>query len=610
VSLSTRLRRSAGEPPATGDETDRVEHTTVVATGAKRRRHPWLAGVLTGLACILVLSALIAPNTLGNLTPEGFVRIPVEALLFAVFLLLLPSGAVWIRRGAAILAGVGLGLLTILKLLDMGFYATLNRPFDALLDFPLAGNALDFLKDSIGSTGAIAVAVGIVVLIILIMVLMTLSVLRLAPLLIRNPARTRRAVAVLAVLWVALAVLGAEIVPHTPVASRSAAAITISHALQIPVDLRDAREFDKVSKIDAFRNTPSDQLLTGLRGKDVVLTFVESYGRSAIESPDLAPEIDTVLDDGSRRLRAAGFASRSGFLTSPTAGGGSWLAQSTLLSGLWVKNQGLYNKFIASDRMTLNGAFRRADWRTLAVAPGVKKDWPEARVFGFDKIYDADGLKYRGPRFSWSRMPDQYVLSYFERTEHSKQNRAPMMVEMPLTSSHMPWTPLPKLVDWNAVGDGSVFNPMSADKSTVESPYADPVEVRKRYRESIKYTMSTLISYLEKYGDDNLVMVILGDHQPFPLVAGNNASHDVPISIVAKDPAVLDRISGWKWQDGLNPNPKAPVWRMDTFRDRFLTAYGPEATAGKPNQAGKPSSAPSPSQLSPSPSPLLPSAAK
>jgi hypothetical protein len=44
--------------------------------------------------------------------------------------------------------------------------------------------------------------------------------------------------------------------------------------------------------------------------------------------------------------------------------------------------------------------------------------------------------------------------------------------------------------------------------------------------------------------------------------------------VVAHDPAVLDKISSWGWQDGLKPDPHAPVWRMDTFRDRFLTAFG------------------------------------
>src|SRR5262249_11192032 len=77
--------------------------------------------------------------------------------------------------------------------------------------------------------------------------------------------------------------------------------------------------------------------------------------------------------------------------------------------------------------------------------------------------------------------------------------------------------------------------------------------------------LSALVSYVEKYGDDNLVLVFLGDHQPSPLVTGAGAGRDVPITIVARDRAVLDRVSGWGWQDGLRPGPGAPVWRMDTF---------------------------------------------
>jgi hypothetical protein len=91
----------------------------------------------------------------------------------------------------------------------------------------------------------------------------------------------------------------------------------------------------------------------------------------------------------------------------------------------------------------------------------------------------------------------------------------------------------------------------------------------------VEYSLSSLISYVETYGDENLVLVFLGDHQPAPVITGEGASHDVPITIVAKDPKVLDQISGWGWQDGLNPAPDAPVWPMESFRDRFLGAFSP-----------------------------------
>jgi hypothetical protein len=91
--------------------------------------------------------------------------------------------------------------------------------------------------------------------------------------------------------------------------------------------------------------------------------------------------------------------------------------------------------------------------------------------------------------------------------------------------------------------------------------------------------MSTIISYVQHYGDDRLVVVLLGDHQP-PVVTGEGATHDVPISVIAHDPKVINQIAGWGWQDGLLPRPQAPVWPMAAFRDRFLTAFGPSAPSG------------------------------
>jgi hypothetical protein len=163
-------------------------------------------------------------------------------------------------------------------------------------------------------------------------------------------------------------------------------------------------------------------------------------------------------------------------------------------------------------------------------------------------------------------------MSAFQRAERAAPDHAPVMAEVVLLSSHSPWAPLPRLVDWDKVGDGSVFAGMPA---TGDAPSVARAKVRAAYIQSIGYSLDTLISYVATYGDRNLVLVFLGDHQPATLVTGEGASRDVPITIVARDPAVPDRISGWGWQDGLKPGPQAPVWRMDAFRDRFLTAFGP-----------------------------------
>ncbi|HEY7273480.1 MAG TPA: sulfatase, partial [Actinoplanes sp.] len=140
--------------------------------------------------------------------------------------------------------------------------------------------------------------------------------------------------------------------------------------------------------------------------------------------------------------------------------------------------------------------------------------------------------------------------------------------------SHTPWAPVPQLVDWTAIGDGSaVYGPQIRAGNSPESVWKDSRRVRTEYARSIAYSVNSLTSWVHTYGKDNLVMVFLGDHQAASIVSGPNATHDVPITIVARDPAVLNRVAAWGWQPGLRPSPTAPVWPMETFRDHFLTTF-------------------------------------
>jgi hypothetical protein len=409
-----------------------------------------------------------------------------------------------------------------------------------------------------------------------VLVFTTLSVLRLTRLMVRHRSTAGGTVAALGVVWITCATLGAQLVPGVPVA-----AVDTGRLGQIRTSLEDHKEFAKEAAVDAFRNVPASQMLTALRGKDVMFTFVESYGRSAVESPDYARQVDAVLDAGTRKLSAAGYGSRSGWLTSPTAGGGSWLAHSTLQSGLWINNERRYDSLIKSNRLTLTRTFRGAGWNTVSVMPGTTKAWPEGAFYGFERDYDRWHLGYEGPRFNWGMPPDQYTLSAFQRFEHGKPNHPPLMVEMPLVSSHAPWAPTPSMIDWKKVGDGTVFGPMAKAGARPEDVWRSPGKIRTAYRNSIEYSLNALISFVQTYGDDKLVLVFLGDHQPAPIAAGANAGRDVPITIVTRDHAVLDRISGWHWDEGLKPGPKAPVWPMNAFRDKFFTAFGSQSRTAR-----------------------------
>ncbi|MEV0455357.1 sulfatase-like hydrolase/transferase [Catellatospora methionotrophica] len=522
--------------------------------------------MLLAVAVVLLLVLLIVPNELGRLTPAALLRIPVDGLAAVALAVLLPTR---FRRVAVPVAGVLLGVLTILKIISLGFSAVLDRPFHPVLDWPFLVAGADYLRQSSGPAAMWAAVAGALLLALGMLLLVVAAYRHATRLALRHRTATTRTIAALTAAWAACALAGVQLVPGVPVAARD----SYDQVIQVRTGAQDEQVFGALLSTDAYRATPAGDLLTALRGKDVIVAFVESYGRVAIDDPELSAQVGPALDAGNDRLRAAGYTARSAWLTSPTTGGGSWLAQSTLLSGVWIDNQQRYTTMMASDRFTLPAAFGRAGWRTVAVMPATTTAWPEGAVYGYDQLYTAPDLGYRGPRYSFATMPDQYTLHTFQQRERAP-GHLPVMAVIPLISSHSPWEPVPKMLPWDAVGDGSVYDTAAGSDDPAEIvEKRDRDRVRHAYRNAVTYSVNTLVSYLETYGGDDLVLVFLGDHQPSPSVSGQRASRDAPITIVARDPAVLDRITSWSWQDGLKPGPTAPVWRMDTFRDHFLSAY-------------------------------------
>ncbi|MPY59123.1 alkaline phosphatase family protein, partial [Streptomyces spongiae] len=543
-----------------------------------RAKYPVLARVvwwtLTVSAAALVFLALMLPANAEYFQVRSFLRIPVEPILLSALLLVLPRRP---RLVLTVLTGVGLALLVIVKLLDIGFNMFLGRGFNLVLDWGLLDDAESYLEDTMGGAGALGAVIGVVALVLALLVVMTLSVLRLVNLMHRDRHTASRATIVAGTVWITCSALGLQLLGTTPVATNNTIGLLQDRAARVKATIKDEAAFAKEAKKDAFANVPPDQLLTGLRGKDVIFAFVESYGRSAIQDPAIAPGVDATLDAATDDLHKAGFSAKSGWLTSATYGGSSWLGHSTFLSGLWIDNQNRYRTVTAGERLTLPGAFHRTGaWRTVGIVPGVQYNWPEGRFYGLDQVYDSRDLGYHGPKFSWSTMPDQYALTAFQRLEHGKKHDKPLMSQIILTSSHQPWAPLPKMIGWDQVGDGSVYKAIQKAGKDPADVFSDGTKVKQEYGKSIQYSVRSLTEFVEKYGSKDTVLVFLGDHQPMARVSGNGASHDVPVSIVAHDPKVLDRISDWGWTDGLKLTDDAPVWRMDRFRNRFLTAYGPQ----------------------------------
>ncbi len=537
------------------------------------RARATMTAVLTALAVLIVWAALVAPNQPQNVTLTAFFRIPLEGLVLIALAVVLPTIP---RRMLAGLAGPVLGLLVILKILDIEFFSLFARPFDIVGDVGDAGIGIETLRDALGHAEANLIIYGSVALAVALVVVLTLAIFRLTRVAASNRRWSLGAAGALGCVWLLCSAFGAQFLPHAPVASTSTASYVAHEVHAVQADIRDEAVFANQIRHDPFGNTPGSRLLTGLRGKDVLLVFVESYGQVSVQDSSFSPAIDPLLTTGTKQLQTAGFSARSAFVNAPAFGGISWLAHSTLQSGVWANSQRRYDQLVASDRFTLSDAFNRAGWRSINFAPADDPGWTEgSSYYHYAKVYDGRDLGYRGPTYNYAPMPDQYMFAALQRLELAKAHRQPLFAEVDTVSSHMPWDRIPQMIPWTEVGNGSIFNhtPTLTEPSSF---WWHPDEVKAAYARSLEYSLNTLISFVQHYGKRNLVMVVVGDEQPLAIVSGQHASHDVPISIIAHDPTVLKRMAAWDWQSGLLPSPKAPVWRMSAFRDRFLTAYGPQ----------------------------------
>ncbi|WP_164861800.1 hypothetical protein, partial [Microbacterium sp. CPCC 204701] len=372
--------------------------------------------------------------------------------------------------------------------------------------------------------------------------------------------------------WVVFSLAGTQIVPGMPVAASSAGDTLVAASERAAASVQEQQTFERALASDPLASDPPARPMSLLAGKDVVIAFIESYGRVAVESSSFTDDIARTLDEGADTLERHGYTARSAFLTSPTFGGVSWLAHATLQSGVRVDSPRTYDRLLEHGRSTIAGLFDAAGWRTMAVVPSNKRDWAAGEAFyGFDTVLDSRSMGYRGPAFGYARMPDQYTWKVFH--EHAALGPAPVMAEIDFVSSHAPWTPLPRMVPWSELGDGSVFASQVAEGESPVTAWTDPAQARELYGEAVAYSLSAMFSYLETFEQEDLVLVVVGDHQPARVVSGPDAGYDVPVTIIARDSAVFEAIESWGWESGVRPSANTPVWPMDGFRDRFVETF-------------------------------------
>jgi hypothetical protein len=326
--------------------------------------------------------------------------------------------------------------------------------------------------------------------------------------------------------------------------------------------------------------------LSRVAGADVLLIFMESYGAVSWERPVFVEGLAASRTQLAADVRETGRDVVSARVESTTFGGESWLAHISLLSGTEVREDRSNVRLMAQERDTLVTVFQRGGYRALAIVPGMLVAWPEGAFYGYDEIYDHDRLDYRGPPFGWWSINDQYALARVDRLEIEPRDRTPRFVFFSTLSTHAPFTPAPPYqADWARVLSTKPYDDDVLYAAWSEQP--DWLNLGPSYVQALRYAYATVGGYLRLRADRDLVMILVGDHQPPALVSGEGASWDVPVHVIASRPALLDRLRRHRFVDGLAPGGRT-IARMDTLLPLLLDAFGDAEPRRLPNRFGDP----------------------
>lgn len=310
-----------------------------------------------------------------------------------------------------------------------------------------------------------------------------------------------------------------------------------------------------------------------LKGNDVYLLFIESYGHTVFGKPEHLNLFTPVLRRFEHDLSVGGFAVVSNFIDAPSYGGTSWLAHATVVSGLSIDNQVRYQFLLTSKVRTAIENFNMAGYRTVCVMPGTTRPWPEGAFFGYSRIYTQPAFGYRGPGFGWSAMPDQFVLDFVRRGEIENRRR-PLFIEIVLGNSHAPFHVLPPfLADWSRIGDGTVFQ--SLEPLVFPVTWSDMTHAAEAYIAALTYDFKVILGFIEQFVKDDALVILMGDHQPNLQITGPGRPWSVPVHVISRSRTFLEPFRRRHYSPGVFPSQPPPHDGMAHVLTNLFVDFSP-----------------------------------
>ncbi|HEY1059466.1 MAG TPA: sulfatase-like hydrolase/transferase [Limnobacter sp.] len=330
--------------------------------------------------------------------------------------------------------------------------------------------------------------------------------------------------------------------------------------------------------VDVAMAQPPGTVLTGLKQRDVMLMLLETYGAMLYDQPDANAAVAGSRRELERAIEQHGRHVVSAFYTSPTVGGASDLAHMSVLSGidLNLHQPRKFDVLMTTERPTLLQVFQREGYEVVGLYHSVFWDWVERSFYRFDRYISGPDLQYTGPAFGFWKIPDQYALAKYAAQYPVKPGDKPRLTVFPTISTHFPFYQVPPYQpDWKRVLSDTPFDPVAAARAQAEQ--VNWANMRPDYLRTINYCHQWLAGYFEQPEQRDTVYVMLGDHQPTGSVTGPDASWDVPVFVVASDPALLNRFKQLGFSEGLTPAQRKPLGGLHDLTATLLKAFGPES---------------------------------
>jgi len=317
---------------------------------------------------------------------------------------------------------------------------------------------------------------------------------------------------------------------------------------------RDERIKAQAKKIEKTMTTVKVlKIGENLRRPTVLVFVVESYGQVLMEAEKYA-DFREFLGEQRVQLENAGYAQRSMVYDAPVFGGSSWLANASILCRLMVHTEKTYFSLMEAKGSCMPKQFNEAGYHSVFAASNTTKvDDDYSLKFPFETFFTKDDFGYKGPRMSWSYMPDQFLIDFVDRNVLSKSSERPHFAYYKLTSSHHPWDTIPAFIDnWDEIGDGSVFN----DRKSVRFPdnaFIGGKHYNEGYEASVRYSLRTIVDYLDKMPPERDVLaIVLGDHQPRrPVAIMDRDPWTVPYHVISRDKELVERFARIGYTPGL-----------------------------------------------------------